>query len=191
MILEMARVRQQYSRESLRLHPSSLKRAVVRLRAPAAPVQAGLLRPEGLETAGDIELLTPAGQALRIEREAVLAIFFVTGFEQAEALAQGSYAGRGGGRLPGVLVRLRCRDRYSVEGILASDLLEIETGVWLTPVHADAPWQRMLVPRSALEAVQVVEVIRPVRQRRPRARRTPAVEDQIGLFGELSSPEPQ
>jgi len=152
------------------------KKVVVRHR-PLGLV-AGFVDPLQLEAAQRWELITPSGQALVLAPEQVLTVYFVSEFEQLEALQLPLASGRGGAKLPGVWVRVRCQDRHSLEGILASDLLTVPAGVWLSPLWPDSPWQRAYLPRPGLEQIAVIEVVRPPRRRRP----TPS--QQIGLFGE-------
>jgi len=126
-----------------------------------------------------LHLLTDAGQSLEIAMDQVLAVFFVSAFESARTLA-GSWTGpRSGARLPGLWVRVRGREHTRWDGILASDLLDLAQGVWLTPLHAAANVQRVFIPRGAVEHIEPVEVVRPGRSRR-------APPTQFQLFGEVA-----
>lgn len=158
------------------MNPTTHKKVVVRHR-PLGLV-AGFVDPLQLEAALRWELITPSGQALVISPEQVLTVYFVSEFEQLEGLRLPVASGRGGARLAGVWVRIRCQDRHSLEGILASDLLALPSGVWLSPLWPDSPWQRAYLPRPAMEQITVIEVVRPPRRRRP------LPSEQIGLFGE-------
>ena len=146
--------------------------------APAALAPAALAA--GASAAGArLHLLTDAGQTLEIALEEVLAVFFVSAFEPARTLA-GSWTGpRSGARLPGLWVRVRGSEHTHWDGILASDLLDLAEGVWLTPLHATANVQRVFIPRPAVENIKPIEVVRP-----GRLRRVPPT--QFQLFGEVA-----
>jgi hypothetical protein len=81
------------------------------------------------------------------------------------------------------------KDKEVMEGLMANDLLAVEpSGFLVTPPDYYSNNVRVFVPRTALEAVEVLGVIsdesaRRTAQRTRRAARKPAVETrQIGLF---------
>ncbi|HUX67090.1 MAG TPA: hypothetical protein VMV31_06350 [Terriglobales bacterium] len=165
------------------MNPTTHKKVVVRHRPLG--LLPGFLDPLQLESSARWELITPEGQALVLSPEQVLTVYFVSDLEQLEELRLPAASGRGGAKLAGLWVRVRCLDRHSLEGILASDLLQLQAGVWLTPLWPGSPWHRAFLPRPGVEQVTALEVVRP-----PRRRRSPATQ-QIGLFGEnLSASRP-
>lgn len=152
---------------------------VVRFRrsGPSREV-AGFLAPSALAEP-QLQLLTETGQSLQIAQDEVLAVFFVSAFAAVRALTASWTGARSGARLPGLWVRVRSREHTRWDGILASDLLDVSAGIWLTPLHAAANVQRVFIPRGAVEKIEPIEVVRPGRRRRV----TPA---QFQLFGEVT-----
>lgn len=164
------------------MHPTTHKKVVVRLR----PLQllAGFVDAQQLQTLGPWDLLTPAGQALPLVPHQVQALYFVSHFDRQEALAEPVLPSRGSARQPGLWVRVRCFERFTMEGILASDLLDLDAGVWLTPLWPECPWQRAFLPRANVQQLTAIEVVRPPRRRQASA------SQQIGLF-HAETPTPQ
>lgn len=157
---------------------SSLKKVVVHLRGADVGV-GGFLPPDALGT-DPVTLLTATGQTLSAPLNELVAIYFVSGFEAERAWPQLNGA-RSGPRLPGLWVRVRgAGQRW--EGILASSLLSLDQGLWLTPLRAGSNCQRLYVPRHAIEHIEAVEVVRPARRRRSQPH-PPAA--QITLFDEV------
>lgn len=168
------------------MNPTTHKKVAVRHQQFG--LLAGFVDPTQLGHRGSpnlIDLLTQEGQVTAVELNQVLAIYFIADFGQTEALRGLPVSARGAVRLPGLWVRVRCKDRYSVEGILVSELLELEMGIWLLPLAPDSPWQRVFLPRTAVEQISPIELVRS-----PRRRRSPALSPrQFGLFGEGSGTE--
>lgn len=159
---------------------STHKKVVVRQRQ--AGLVSGYLGTAALSAATEIEVLTPEGQALRLGTDQVAAIYFVADWSASAGLLT-SPPRRTANRLPGVWIRIHSRGRQTIEGLLASDLLEISQGLWLSPLREDSEWQRAYVPRAAMEQVQIVEVVHS-----PRRRRQTEARHQIGLFGPEGEP---
>ncbi|HWG36465.1 MAG TPA: hypothetical protein VN690_01990 [Terriglobales bacterium] len=167
---------------------STHKKVVVRHRHLG--LLAGFFSPEQLES-GDltkIELARPTGESLSLPVAECVCIYFVARFSDEAALRAPRPLHRGSARQPGVWLRLRLADRSVAEGVLASDLLLLERGIWLSPLGLDSAWQRIFVFRAALEHLAVIEVVRP-----PRRRRTPALLNnaQPQLFGAEAAEGPQ
>ncbi|MGH9484011.1 MAG: hypothetical protein ACRD1F_03050, partial [Terriglobales bacterium] len=119
-------------------------------------------------------LLRPEGQRVEVDQEQILAGYFVDEFVRDEELMRA--APRGAVALPGIRMRCRTLDHQTREGLLASDLLGLHEGLELTAPYAECRWQRLYVPRRALEYLAVVGVVRAARQRRQ------APQAQISLF---------
>ena len=177
------------------MNPSTHKKVLVRHPASGGggnDTTAGYLEPSKLNRDEGLTLMTPGGQAVTIAREHVQAVFFVPGWEGIEHLSGAACWGRSGTRLPGLWVRVRCRGRFHVEGILASELLDLAAGVWLSPLYAESACQRVFIPAGAAERVEAVEMVKPVRRRQSAAGREARTAQQIGLFdaaGNPASPE--
>lgn len=179
IILEKIETRQKYSKQSAAVNTSHRKKALVRQPGNRL-LQAGVVNVDDLQAAaGEIELLTPEGQRLELERNQVQAVYLVTDFEATRTTAAAT-----GARQAGVWVRVRGRDRSTIEGILESDLLELETGVWLLPLQAGGFYQRVYIPREAIAGLSVVEVVKPTRRRSGGRRRD---NSQISLFTESAA----
>ncbi|MGH9520748.1 MAG: DUF6982 domain-containing protein [Terriglobales bacterium] len=168
------------------MNTSNRKKALVR--APGSgPLQPGFVNVASLEAPTErLELLTPEGQRLELDWRQVQAVYLVSEFEAGREAPPAS-----GPRHPGVWVRVRGKDRSTMDGILASDLLEIEGGLWLLPLQDGGFFQRAYIPRGAVAGLSVLEVIKPARRRGGRTTRRPGGEQsQISLFSE-SAPETQ
>lgn len=144
------------------MNPSIRKKLVLCLRS--GHVLAGFAEPEALSAAGQFQVLMPQGRKVEVAGEQLLAAYFVGEFVNVQMLA--SPAPRGAVPLPGVRVRCRTLDHQTREGLLATDLLHLEAGVELTPPFAECSWQRVYIPRGALEQFSIIGVVRPPRRRR-------------------------
>lgn len=144
------------------MNPSIRKKLVLCLRS--GTLLAGFAEPEALSAAGRLQILMPQGRKVEVEGEQLLAAYYVADFVSAQVLA--SPAPRGAVPLPGVRVRCRTVDHQTREGLLATDLLHLEAGLELTPSFAECPWQRVYIPRGALEQFSIVGVVHPPRRRR-------------------------
>jgi hypothetical protein len=131
------------------------------------------LRPNG------VELLTPDGNFAVVPYEEVKAVQFVKDFEPPD---QGSerkvFATRP--KMDGLWVRVKFRDGEVMDGILANNLLHLESqGFTVVPPDPYSNNQRLFLPRTALIEVQVLGVVgSPLRRRKPKA----VPKEQIGLF---------
>lgn len=164
---------------------STHKKVVVRYR-PSGFAE-GFVAHNAWDGSSPLEILTPTGTGLRFAPEQVLALYYVADWEQARAIAAATIHGKGWPH-PGTRVRIVLTDRTILEGILLSDLLDLAAGAWLAPLLDDHPYQRLYVPRSAIQRLTVVEV---VREPRRRSRRSGGGAGQFGLFeADWGSPEP-
>ena len=129
----------------------------------------------------NVELLTPAGNLVRLPYEDVKAVCFVRDFEGRDTWREHrTFLSRP--KTAGLWVRLSFRDGDTAEGVAASNLLLIDPqGFYVTPPDPTFQNQRVFVPRPALREVQVLGVIgnRPRRTvRRPVAEEP----DQLTMF---------
>ena len=157
---------------------ASTNKKVLVSRTDKAPVQGFVQLPEGLRTQ-EIDVLTPEGNLLKVPMEEVKAVCFVREFEAGETWRkQRAFANRP--KTSGLWLRLKFRDGDSIEGIVPNNLLLVE-GLGLSIVPPDPTFQnqRIFVPRSALEAVEVLGVIGSPLRRRPKP---PGKDTQIKMF---------
>jgi hypothetical protein len=82
--------------------------------------------------------------------------------------------------MDGLWVRVKFRDGEVMDGILANNLLLIESqGFTVVPPDPYSNNQRLFLPRAALAELQVLGVVgSPLRRRKPK----PVPKEQIGLF---------
>lgn len=179
IILEKLETRQKYSEASAAVNTSHRKKALFR-QAGNRPLQAGVVDLGALQARGKaIELLTPDGLRVELERSQVQAVYLVADFEAGRSAGAAT-----GSRRAGVWVRMRGRDRSTIEGILESDLLGLDTGLWLLPLQEGDFYQRVYIPREAVAGLSVIEVVKPTRRRSGGRRRD---NSQISLFTETAA----
>ncbi|MGH9534755.1 MAG: DUF6982 domain-containing protein [Terriglobales bacterium] len=145
--------------------------------------QCGHLDPHRLRQRGRVQWLSLGGQVTELPAGEVKGIFFISGFDVLPALANLRLAAARP-RVPGLWVRVDFPDGESFHGVLANQLAELDgTGLFLLPPAANAPFQRVYIPREAMAEATVLGVV-------GRGRRTaPQNAQQFGLFPS-SSPQP-
>ena len=136
----------------------------------------GFVNPSAWLTPAGIELLTVAGSVHIVPYPEIRAVFFVREFG-ADPAAGIRRAFLSRPKLVGLWVRLMFRDSDTLEAVIPNDLLQMEPlGLHVIPPDTA---QRIWVPRSALQSIQVLSVMGSPLRRKP-----PARKDQIGLFEE-------
>jgi hypothetical protein len=131
------------------------------------------LRPAG------VELLTPDGNYSVVPYDEVKAVQFVKDFEPPDpATERKVFSTRP--KMDGLWVRVKFRDGEVMDGILANNLLRMEShGFTVVPPDPYSNNQRLFLPRAALAELQVLGVVgSPLRRRKPK----PVPKEQIGLF---------
>ena len=131
------------------------------------------LRPAG------VELLTPDGSYSVVPYDEVKAVQFVKDFEPPDPSTERKvFSTRP--KMNGLWVRVKFRDGEVMDGILANNLLLMESpGFMIVPPDPYSNNQRLFLPRAALSELQVLGVVgSPLRRRKPK----PAAKEQIGLF---------
>jgi hypothetical protein len=124
---------------------------------------AGYLPPGDFIHAGSIEMLDLEGKVVALAAEDLKWICYVRDFNSGdlnnpERLARRTFAGRPRGE--GLFVRVRLKDGDLVEGLAANDVsLVASDGVFLTPPDLRSNTQRIWIPRSAVDDLDVVAVI--------------------------------
>jgi hypothetical protein len=146
--------------------PSTHKKVIVRKLGRDSV--GGYLSPRNFIVEGKLELLNPAGKVVLIDLAEVKTVDFVRDFAELAALGRKTFSNRP--RTEGLWVRLRFVDNDVLEGMMPNDLTQISTeGYLITPPDTRGNIQRVFVPRTALEEMNVLGVIG-----RPEARRRPA-----------------
>lgn len=132
------------------------------------------LRPAG------VELLTPEGNYSVVPYGEVKSVQFVKDFEPPDDPSAERKVFSTRPKLDGLWVRIKFRDGEIMDGILANNLLSMESqGFTVVPPDPYSNNQRLFLPRVALVELQVLGVVgSPLR--RPKTK--PAAKEQIGLF---------
>jgi hypothetical protein len=140
---------------------SSRKKAVVR--KFSRDWVAGYLSAENFLSGDMLELLALDGKVTAIGIGQIKWVCLVRDFNSGEVanperLLRKTFAGRP--RAEGLFVRIRLMDGDLIEGIAANDksLLDAQ-GVFLTPPDMRSNTQRLWIPTSAIEELEVVAVI--------------------------------
>lgn len=113
--------------------------------------------------ASELEILDPAGKVVTIGWEAVKWVCYVRDFPAGEPtnperLLQKKFAVRP--RTAGLWLRMTLTDGDELEGLAANDRTLIEgAGLLLTPPDTRSNTQRVFVPRTAIQALEVVSLI--------------------------------
>jgi hypothetical protein len=131
------------------------------------------LRPAG------VELLTPEGNYSVVPYGELKSVQFVKDFEPPDPAGERKvFSTRP--KMDGLWVRVKFRDGEVMDGILANNLLLIESqGFTVVPPDPYSNNQRLFLPRAALAELQVLGVVgSPLRRRKPK----PVPKEQIGLF---------
>ena len=139
----------------------------------------GYVNPQGYLRPSGVEMLTPDGGFTVVPYVDVKAVSFVKDFDASEPLSERKVFNTRP-KMDGLWVRMVFRDQEIMDGILANNLLQLETyGFTVVPPEPLSNNQRIFIPRSALASIQVLGVIgSPLRARKAK----PAAKEQIGLF---------
>lgn len=158
---------------------STTKKVLVR-RFDREPVL-GFVNPQTCFHPLGLELLKPDGTHCLTPYEEIKVVSFVRDLDSTEPLPEGrTFVTRP--RVEGLWLRLKFRDGEVSEGILANNLLQLEThGFTVIPPNPNGNHQKLFVPRAALLSVQVLGVVgSPLKPRKPKV----VPQEQIGLFEE-------
>jgi hypothetical protein len=119
---------------------------------------------------GGVEMLDLGGKVVLLAIEDIKWVCFVRDFNSGELnnperLLRKTFAGRPRGE--GLFIRARLRDGDLIEGLAANDLsLVVSDGIFLTPPDLRSNTQRLWIPRTSLEELEVIAVIGgPVRKK--------------------------
>ena len=139
----------------------------------------GFVNPQTYLRPSGVELLTPDGNFSVVPYDEVKAVQFVKDFEPPDPGSERKvFSTRP--KMDGLWVRVKFRDGEVMDGILANNLLLMESqGFTVVPPDPYSNNQRLFLPRVALAEVQVLGVVgSPLRRRKPKE----VPKEQIGLF---------
>lgn len=130
--------------------------------------QSGYVDPHSFPRNDRLELLDMTGKVLSVALEEVKMICFVREFlggDDPERLIRRSFTSRP--RTPGLWLRMRLKDGEEIEGLASNDvtLLEAE-GIEIAPPDMRSNTQRIFLPRSAVDSLEIVAVIHPSAKRK-------------------------
>jgi hypothetical protein len=156
--------------------PSTHKKVIVR-KADRDTVN-GYVSPAHFVHDGKLELLNTAGNVVGIELADIKCVFFVREFGDSDSLPRKTFTTRP--RSEGLWVRIKFKDGELLEGLMPNDLsLTTAEGFLINPPDLRSNVQRMFVPRTALESLNVLAVIGASRRHR-----RPTDVRQVPMFGE-------
>ena len=156
--------------------PSTHKKVVVR--KTDRDSLNGFLAPADFVRDGKLELLNTSGNVVAIELRDIKVVYFVREFGDEESPGRKTFTTRP--RTEGLWVRLRFKDGEILEGMMPNDLsLTTAEGFLINPPDLRSNTQRIFVPRSALEALNVLAVIGATRRQR---RGAPLDTGQVPMF---------
>jgi hypothetical protein len=124
---------------------------------------AGYLPGENFARAGQVEMLDLDGKVVLLALDDLKWICYVRDFNSGELnnperLVRKTFAGRPRGE--GLFVRARLKDGDLIEGLAGNDVsLVASDGLYLTPPDLRSNTQRLWIPRTSLEELEVVAVI--------------------------------
>lgn len=159
--------------------PSTHKKVIVRKMGRDSV--SGYVAPSHFIVEGKLELLNPSGKVVLIDLAEIKSVDFVRDFSEPGGPGRKTFTTRP--RTEGLWVRLRFTDNDMVEGMMPNDLLQVAPeGYLITPPDTRGNTQRIFVPKTALEEINILAVIgRPESRRKTGAA---ADERQAGLFTE-------
>jgi hypothetical protein len=124
---------------------------------------AGYLPADDFARSGQVEMLDLDGKVVLLALDDLKWICYVRDFNSGELnnperLVRKTFAGRPRGE--GLFVRARLKDGDLIEGLAGNDLsLVASDGLYLTPPDLRSNTQRLWIPRTSLEELEVVAVI--------------------------------
>ena len=153
-----------------------MKKALIR-RFEKEPLS-GYVNPTSFLQDSGVEVLSAEGKVVLVGYDEIKTISFVRSFEGGGELERQVFVTRP--KMEGLWVSLRFRDGSVLEGVMPNNLLQVEPhGFTVIPPDSYGNVQRIFVPRSAVQSVEVLGVVgSPLNRRKPKAK----PEDQIGLF---------
>jgi len=157
--------------------PSTHKKVIVRKMGRDS--LSGYVAPAHFVIEGKLELLNPSGKVVLIDLAEIKTVDFVRDFSETASPGRKTFTSRP--RTEGLWVRLKFTDNDMLEGMMPNDLVQVAPeGYLITPPDTRGNTQRVFIPKSALQEMNVLAVIG-----RPEARKKPAEDAlQEKLFSE-------
>jgi hypothetical protein len=148
---------------------------------------AGYAGPDIGQAAAELEILDLSGKVVRVSWEQVKWVCYVRDFSAGgadpsnpERLMRKRFALRP--RTAGLWVRMTLNDGDELEGLAANDRSLVEgAGLLLTPPDTRSNTQRIYVPRTAIQTLEVLSLVGAASRKRAEAARRG--EEQPDLFG--------
>jgi hypothetical protein len=140
---------------------------------------AGFVNPQSYLQPDGLELLSQSGAVSMVPYLDVKFVCFVRDFQQGEPRKElRLFTTRP--KMAGLWVRMHFRDGDAMDGMLANNLLQLDTyGVSVIPPDPGFQNQRVFVPKTALSTVQVLGVVgSPLRLRKVK----PTAKEQLEMF---------
>lgn len=147
---------------------------------------AGYLPVAGFVHEARVEMLDLDGKVVALAVDDLKWICYVRDFNSGELnnperLVRRTFAGRPRGE--GLFVRARLKDGDVIEGLAANDAsLVTSDGVFLTPPDLRSNTQRLWIPRTSLEELEIVTVVGAAKRKAPVAEKPREDEAQEKLF---------
>jgi len=136
--------------------PSTHKKVIVRKLGRDS--LSGYVAPAHFVVEGKLELLNPSGKVVLIDLAEVKSVDFVRDFSDTAAAGRKTFTTRP--RTEGLWVRLKFIDNDVLEGLMANDLTQVaREGYLITPPDTRGNTQRVFVPKTALQELNVLAVI--------------------------------
>jgi len=165
---------------------SSRKKAI--FRKTSRDWVAGYLPAAGFVHAGRIEMLDLDGKVVALAAADLKWVCYVRDFNSGELnnperLIRKTFAGRPRG--DGLFVRVRLTDGDLVEGLAANDVTLVGSdGLFLTPPDLRSNTQRLWIPRTSIEELEVAAVIGAAKRKPAPAEKSKVKDErQEELFG--------
>jgi hypothetical protein len=119
----------------------------------------GFVNPQSYLLAAGLELLSQGGAVSLIPYEDIKLVCFVRDFNQGEPRKElRLFTTRP--KMEGLWIRMRFRDGDSMDGVLANNLLQLDSiGFSVIPPDPGFQNQRVFVPKTALTTIQVLGVV--------------------------------
>ncbi len=139
----------------------------------------GFVNPQSYLLAEGLELLSQSGAVSIVPYQEIKFVCFVRDFQQGEPRKELRLFGTRP-KMEGLWVRMRFRDGDAMDGMLANNLLALDSyGFSVIPPDPGFQNQRLFVPKAALSGLQVLGVVgSPLRLRKPK----PAAKEQLEMF---------
>ncbi|MEO7004134.1 MAG: hypothetical protein ABI064_01760 [Acidobacteriaceae bacterium] len=151
------------------LSGSSRKKVIVR--KFGRDWQSGYSAPQGFARDGRLEMLDATGKVLTIDLQEVKMMCFVREFlsgDNPERLIRRRFTSRP--RTAGLWLRMRLRDGEEMEGLASNDSSFVEPeGIQFAPPDMRSNTQRIFLPRTSVQSLEIVAVIHPGTRRKAEA----------------------